>query len=71
MKKVKVRRKSRVRPAQINVDLREDTKEALYAFAEARGETVREVVELAVRRHLADPTPVIALPPLPALVGGA
>jgi hypothetical protein len=39
--------------------------EQLRAFVEKRSETIREVVEAALRRHMANPPPVLELPPLP------
>lgn len=37
------------------------------AFCDERGEGIREVVELALRRHLASPPPKAVVPPLPPL----
>jgi hypothetical protein len=39
----------------------------LQAFAGGRGETVKQVVELAVRRHMAYPPPPPAPPPVEPL----
>lgn len=41
--------------------------EAVRAFARTRGETLREVVEMALRRHLANPPAKVEPPPLPPL----
>jgi len=53
------------------VELPVDLLEAFSQFAESRGETKREVLIAALRRHMASPPPppiVPALPPLPPMV---
>ena len=40
--------------------------EELKAFAEGRGQTLRYVVERALRRHMDSPPPLVPDPPLPA-----
>jgi hypothetical protein len=37
------------------------------AFCDERNEGIREVVEMALRRHLASPPPKAVVPPLPPL----
>lgn len=37
-------------------------------FADERGEKIRHVVELALKRHLANPPPQLQVPPLPPLM---
>lgn len=52
---------------QLSAEVELELLAELRAFAAARGETVRRVIERAVRRHLDNPPPVvIADPPLPA-----
>ncbi|MBA4067944.1 MAG: hypothetical protein C0501_30425 [Isosphaera sp.] len=53
--------------AQLGVGVDAGLLDELRAFARRRGETVREVVELAIRRHLLNPPPVPEVPPLPPL----
>jgi len=42
--------------------------EDLKRFAKARNEAVYEVIEQAVRRHMANPPPIPVIPPLPPVV---
>lgn len=48
----------------IYVELPEPLLDELKKFAEGRGEAIREVIELAIRRHMAFP-PAVPPPPLP------
>ena len=43
---------------------------ALRQYADSRGETIRSVLEMAIRRHLASPPPKVELAPLPPLPTG-
>jgi len=52
----------------ITMQLTADLVEELKAFASSRGETIRQTVELALRRHFASPPPLMQIPPLPPLV---
>jgi hypothetical protein len=51
--------------AQLAAQLDEHLLAAVREFARSRGETLREVLELALRRHLANPPAIQELPPLP------
>lgn len=51
---------------QLNLDLDTDLVGTVREFADSRGETLRAVVEKAIRRHLAYPPPTPAeMPPEP------
>lgn len=50
---------------QLNLEIELTLLEALRKFVRARGETQRQAVELALRRHMANPPPIPELPPLP------
>jgi hypothetical protein len=52
-------------PLQVGID--EELMAELRAFVGKRGETFRAVVEAALRRHMANPPPILELPPLPPL----
>jgi hypothetical protein len=51
--------------AQINVELPPDVLDAVKAFAEARGQTLKYVVWRALVRHLDNPPPIAPEPRLP------
>lgn len=53
--------------APLGVQIDPDVIQALREFAEERDESIRSIVELAIRRHLANPPPRIEVPPLPPL----
>lgn len=40
---------------------------ALRAFSESRNEKIRDVIEVALRRHMDSPPPQIQIPPLPPI----
>lgn len=50
---------------QLNVGIDAELMAELREFTQARGEKVRAVVELALRRHMANPPPPVEVPPLP------
>lgn len=51
---------------QLGVGIDRSLMAELRAFAEKRGEKIRAVVEMALRRHLDNPPPLpAAVPPLP------
>jgi hypothetical protein len=50
---------------QVNAELEAELLDRLKAFAEERGQTVRYVIERALIRHLDNPPPSVADPPLP------
>lgn len=55
--------------ASLAVGIDEKLLAELRAFVERRGEKIREVVEVALRRHMANPPPPpAAAPPLPPVV---
>lgn len=61
-------RKNTKGTVQLGMELSEELVQAVRSFAKSRGETIRVVVELALRRHLANPPPPpepMPLPPLP------
>lgn len=43
----------------------------LRKFVDHRGETIRAVVEMALRRHMANPPPLPEMVPLPPMVAEA
>jgi len=51
--------------AQLNVGVSEAILEEVRQFVTDRGETLREVVEMALRRHMDNPPPKPVVPPLP------
>lgn len=53
--------------SQLATQLDSELLAAVRGFAQSRNETLREVLELALRRHLANPPPVILPPPIPPL----
>jgi hypothetical protein len=56
---------------QLGVEIDADLWAALKQFKESRKESYRQIVEMALRRHLANPPPPppkLELPPLPPLV---
>jgi hypothetical protein len=59
--------KRRVTPGtgQLNLEIELALLEALREFVRNRGETQRQAVEMALRRHMANPPPIPELPPLP------
>lgn len=64
-------RKNTKNTIQLGMELSQELVHAVRSFARSREETLREVVELALRRHLAnpppkpEPPPIIPLPPFP------
>jgi len=52
---------------QLGVGINSEIIKELKAFAESRGETIRAIVEMALRRHMANPPPLPEPPPPPAL----
>lgn len=44
-----------------------DVAEAFVAFCDGRNETIRQHLEMALRRHLASPPPKMVIPPLPEI----
>lgn len=40
---------------------------ALRSFAKSRNEKIRDVIEVALRRHMDSPPPQIQIPPLPPI----
>jgi len=68
--------KRRVTPGtgQLNLEIEQALLERLRAFVRDRGEKIRHVVEMALRRHLDNPPPPpkpIDLPPLPPITSPA
>jgi spore coat protein CotF len=63
MAKKKVNR--RAIPLGTNLD--PEVMAALRAFCAERNEGIREVIEMALRRHFASPPPKLEIPPLPPL----
>lgn len=60
--------------AQLNVEIPTDLLAEVRGFANARGVKVREVVALALRRHLDHPPPPpvpVEVPPLPPVTAPA
>jgi hypothetical protein len=65
--------KRRVTPGtgQLNLEIEQSLLEHLRTFVRDRGEKIRHVVELAIRRHLDNPPPpprpaeIVPLPPYP------
>jgi hypothetical protein len=51
--------------AQVNFELPPEMLDEVKAFAEARGQTMKFVMQRALRRHLDNPPPIVADPPLP------
>jgi hypothetical protein len=49
------------------IELAVSVVEEAEAFAKSRGESFKAVVEMAIRRHLANPPPLPEPPPPPAL----
>lgn len=67
--------KRRVTPGtgQLNLEIELALLETLRAFVKARGEKIRHVVEMALRRHLENPPPPpkpVEVPPLPPVTVG-
>ncbi|HEV3440089.1 MAG TPA: hypothetical protein VG122_22165 [Gemmata sp.] len=55
---------------QLGVGINSEIVKELRVFAESRGETIRAIVEMALRRHMANPPPLpepLPPPPLPPL----
>lgn len=69
-------RKAAKGTAQVAAQLDQELLASVRAFAVDRGETLREVFEMALRRHIANPPPkpapppIIPLPPFPPVAGG-
>lgn len=51
----------------LNVQISKDVRHALDEFCDSRDEKIRDVIEMAIRRHIASPPPKIEVPPLPPL----
>lgn len=51
----------------LNTRISSEIDVALRDFCDQRGEKIREVLEMAIRRHLANPPPKIDIPPLPPM----
>lgn len=51
--------------SQLGVGIATELFDEVKAFAEGRGQTLRHVVERALRRHLDSPPPIVTEPPLP------
>jgi len=51
----------------LNTRIAPEYVEALRAFAESKGKSIREVLENAIRYHVAEPPNIYDLPPLPPL----
>ena len=60
-------RKSTKGTTQLGVEVDNDLIAYVRDFAKSRKETMREVVEIALRRHIANPPPIIEPPPLPPM----
>jgi len=58
-------RKSTKGTKQLGAEVSSELVDEFKRFCAARGETVRHHLELAMRRHLANPPPAPELPPLP------
>ena len=52
---------------QLGMELDGELVKVVRSFAKSRDETLREVVEMALRRHLANPPAKVEPPPLPPL----
>jgi hypothetical protein len=52
---------------QVNAELPVELLDELKRFAKSRGEKVREVIEQALRRHMAYPPPPVVPPPVPPI----
>ncbi len=50
-----------------NNQLDKETVDAFRAFCDGRGEKIRYHLEIAMRRHIANPPPTIEIPPLPPM----
>lgn len=61
--------KRRVTPGtgQLNLEIELALLQHFREFVRNRGETQREAVEMALRRHMGNPPPKPELPPLPPL----
>jgi len=58
---------------QLSAELPAELVAAVRAFADSRGEKVRDVIGIALRRHMANPPPSpapVQFPPLPPLPSG-
>lgn len=53
------------RTTPLNTGVDPELAEAVRVFALKRGEKLRAVVEMALRRHMANPPPQMDIPPLP------
>ena len=58
-------RKSTKGTRQIGAEVAEELIDEFKAFCARRGDTLRHHLEMAMRRHLDNPPPVVAPPPLP------
>jgi hypothetical protein len=58
-------RKSTKGTKQVGAEVAGDLLEEFKQFCVARGDTLRQHLEMAMRRHLDNPPPVLAPPPLP------
>lgn len=51
--------------SQLGVGIATELFDEVKVFAEGRGQTLRHVVERALRRHMDNPPPIVPDPPLP------
>jgi hypothetical protein len=58
-------RKSTKGTKQIGAEVNAELLDEFKAFCAQRGDTLRHHLEMAMRRHLASPPPVVTIPPLP------
>ena len=65
------KRRATAGTGQLNLEIELSLLERLRAFVRDRGETLRQAVELALRRHMANPPPKPELPPLPPVTSPA
>jgi hypothetical protein len=49
----------------LNLEIEEGLMDVFREFVRGRNETLRQAVEMAIRRHMANPPPLPELPPLP------
>lgn len=61
------RKKPKRTTVQFNLQIDPKVADAARDFAEARGEKLRDMVELALKRHMANPPPTLDIPPLPPM----
>ena len=59
------KKKKKRHTVPMNVQVSPETAQAIRNFASDRGESIRQVLEMAIRRHIANPPPKLEIPPLP------